>query len=370
MSGQPSATGQLPMRALGRTGITVPALGIGCWAIGGPDHNLGMSMGWASGADSATAIAGLETAWELGARLFDTADVYGHGRSERRLAHLVAHVPREQIVLSSKVGYFTGTARHGYDPAHMRRQLGQTLDNLGTDHLDIYALHHSDFGADDRYLQPAVEAMRAFQAEGLIKAVGMRGPHRFAPDRLATAPDRRGDKIARFRAVFDAVEPDVLAVRDNLLTPTARSEGIFAFARERRCGVLINKALGQGLLTGMYDPARPRRFPDGDHRSRKRWFTPDALTVLQEGLEELRSLVGSGSADLISIALWSCLDRSPDAVVLTGFTTPGQVRVNLTSLRDHPRPQILERARTIMAAVQARLDDTGEVFLDETTAPS
>jgi methylglyoxal reductase len=95
----------LPQRTLGRSGITVPAIGIGCWAIGGPDCNLGMPMGWASGAGETAAISGLETAWELGARLYDTADVYGHGRSERRLGSLVRQVPREQIVLTSKVGY-------------------------------------------------------------------------------------------------------------------------------------------------------------------------------------------------------------------------------------------------------------------------
>jgi methylglyoxal reductase len=357
----------LPVRTLGKTQITVPAVGIGCWAIGGPDHNLGMPMGWSSGADHAAALAGLETAWELGARLFDTADVYGHGRSERRLGHLVAHVRRADIVVSSKVGYFAGTAPHGFDPAHMRRQLGQTLDNLGTDHIDIYALHHSDFGPGDRYLQPAVEAMHTFRAEGLIKAIGMRGPHRFAPDRLTTPPDRRGDKIARFKAVFDVVQPDVLAVRDNLLTPARRSEGIFAFARDHDCGVLVNKPFGQGILTGAHDPDRPCQFGDGDHRTRKRWFTPTALTILQAGLQELRDLAGNEPADLIRVALWSCLERSPDAVVLTGFTSPEQVRMNLTSARGRrPSPQLLAQARTVMAQVQARLDDDGQVFIDET----
>ena len=361
-------TAQLPVRRLGRSGITVPAVGIGCWPIGGPDDNLGLPMGWSSGADETAALAGLEEAWELGARLYDTADVYGHGRSERRLRHLISQVPRDQIVISSKVGYFAGTAEHGFDPAHMRRQLGQTLDNLGTSYLDIYAFHHSEFGAGDRWLGPATEAMRAFKAEGLVRAIGMRGPHRFATDRLTTAPDRRGDKIAQFYAAFEVVQPDVLAVRDNLLTPAARSEGIFAFARSKECGVLINKPLAQGLLTGCHDPARPRAFGPGDHRSRKRWFTADAVAILGDGIAKLRQLAGPDPADLIRVALWSCLERSPDAVVLVGFTTAEQVRANLTSLRDHPDRAMLQQARAIMAAVQARLDEAGEVFVDEADA--
>jgi methylglyoxal reductase len=359
----------LPTRTLGRSGITVPVIGIGCWAIGGPDENLGMPMGWASGSPEAAAIEGLETAWELGARLYDTADVYGHGRSERRLGHLIAQVPRDQIVIASKVGYFAGTAEHGFDPRHMRRQLGQTLDNLGTTHLDIYGLHHADFGPGDRWLAPAVEALREFKAEGLISAIAMRGPHRFALDRLTTPPNRRGDKIERFRAVFEYVQPDILAIRDNLLTPTARSEGIFRFAQTHGCGAIVNKALGQGLLTAAHNPAQPRVFPAGDHRSRKRWFTSDAIRIINEGLEELRRIIGSAPADLVGLALWSCLDRIPDAVVLAGFTSAAQVRTNITGVQRRPSADVLGQARTIMGAVQDRLDSDGEVFLDETALP-
>jgi aryl-alcohol dehydrogenase-like predicted oxidoreductase len=356
---------RLPLRTLGASGITVPGVGIGCWAIGGPDYNLGLPMGWSTGGDEAAALAGLEMAWELGARLYDTADVYGHGRSERLLGRLVAQVPRSEIVVSSKVGYFAGTAEHGLDPRHMRRQLAQTLDNLGTDHVDIYFLHHADFGQSDRWLVPAAEAMESFKEEGLIRAIGMRGPHRFAPDRLRTPPDRRGDKVARFKAVFDAVQPDVLAVRDNLLTPADRSEGIFAFAAQRKVGVLVNKPLAQGLLTGTYASSGLGVFGDGDHRLRKRWFTSEAIAIINEGLEEIRALVGHEPGELVRIALWACLDRYSHAAVLVGFTKPTQVRANLSCLGDPPDPTVIAQARSTMAAVQARLDASGEVFLDE-----
>lgn len=359
----------IPARQLGATGITVPAVGVGCWAIGGPDDNLGMPMGWSTGDDEARSLAGLETAWQLGARLYDTADVYGHGRSERLLGQLVAQVPRHEIVLASKVGYFAGTAEHGFEPGHMRRQLEQSLDNLRTDYLDIYAFHHPNFGADDRWLHRALEAMRAFRDEGLIKAIGMRGPHRFALDRLVTPPDQRGDKIARFRALFDIVQPDILAIRDNLLTPTHRSEGVFSFADERNVGVLISKPLGQGLLTGTYRSDVQRVFGDGDHRLRKRWFQPDAIEIINAGLDRVRAIVGPRAEDLIRVALWGCLDRSPNAVVLVGFTTPDQVAMNVRSLEPRPDRAEIAAARAIMADVQARLDAAGETVL-ATPTPS
>ncbi|HEY0694334.1 MAG TPA: aldo/keto reductase [Kribbella sp.] len=353
----------IPTRQLGATGITVPVIGIGCWAIGGPDDNLGMPMGWSTGANEDESLTGLEKAWEYGARLYDTADVYGHGKSERLLGRLVVQVPRKEIVLASKVGYFAGTAEHGFEPRHMRRQLEQSLDNLKTDHLDIYAFHHPNFGADDCWLQPAIEAMRTFREQGLIKAIGMRGPHRFALDRLATPPDQRGDKIARFKALFDKVEPDVLAIRDNLLTPSAQSDGIFSYADQQNVGILISKPLGQGLLTGAYRPDAQPTFGPGDHRLRKRWFQPDAIEIIDTGLNHLRAIVGTRTKDLISVALWACLDRSPNAIALAGFTSPDQVAMNLRSLTPRPAPEKVAAARKIMAEVQEQLDATGETIL-------
>jgi len=59
-------------------------------------------------------------------------------------------VRRDELVISSKIGYFAGTSGHPYEPGQMRHQLATILDNLGTDHLDVYFLHSSDFGEHDR----------------------------------------------------------------------------------------------------------------------------------------------------------------------------------------------------------------------------
>lgn len=359
-----SDRGVLPVRTLGRSGIVVPALGAGGWAIGGPWSNLNLPMGWEN-ADDRASRAGLELAYELGVRLFDTADVYGHGRSERLIGELVAQAPREAVVLVSKVGYFTADDRHRFDPVNMRRQLERSLRNLGTDHLDVHLLHNEHFGTEDEWLDPAVEAMRGFRDEGLVRSIGMRGPHRFALDRLATSGDRRGDKIARFRYLFDCIRPEIIAVRDNLLTPTERSAGIFALADANDCGVLVNKPLGQGLLTGTYGAGTPRRFGPQDHRSRKRWFQPDAAPIIGAGIAELRHHIGADPVDLIATALWSSLERSDRAVVLAGFTTPAQVAMNVAAAARRPSSDMIASARTVMAEIQQWLTCLGEVFVDE-----
>lgn len=349
-------------------GPDVHPVGIGCWAIGGPDHNLGMPMGWST-ADDAEALRGLEAAFGLGANLFDTADVYGHGHSERLLGQLVRTAGRDGLVLSSKTGYFAGTAAHPYQPPAMRRQLETTLENLGTDHLDIYFLHNSEFGADDRYLDGAIAQMLEFKEQGLVRAIGMRGPHRFAPDRLALARQEREDKHARFRRLFTTIRPDCLAVRFNALTPVPGGpDSIFSFAAAHGAGVLINKPLAQGLLTGKYDAGRPPAFGPGDHRLRKAWFTPPALRIIRDGLQPLRERWGPGPAHLAPVMIAYCLAQSPEAVVLAGFTTARQVTENLTPPARPLTDDDIAFVRATAGAIQQRLDAAGEVFLDEAGA--
>jgi methylglyoxal reductase len=366
-AGGAAASGLAPRR-LGRSGISVVPVGVGCWAIGGPDVNLGLPMGWSTADDDAS-VRGLFRAFELGANLFDTADVYGHGHSERLLGRLLREVPRDRVVVTSKVGYFAGTAPNAYHPLHLRHQLEQTLDNLGTDHLDVYFLHNFEFGPDDAYLEPAIEQMRSFRAAGLVRAIGMRGPHRFALDRLSAPRGARQDKRERFRVVFDRVEPEFLAVRYNLLTPDSPGspDDVFAWAARHGVGVLVNKPLAQGLLTGKYASGAPS-FGPGDHRRRKRWFTPAALAVLDEALEPLRRRFGPEPADLVRVAVRACLQRADNVAVLVGFTSPEQVETNLTGLGAPLTEDDLAFVRAVAGRARAALEAVGDVFLDEATA--
>ena len=95
-------------RILGSSRLVVDEVGMGGWPIGGPDWNLN-EMGW-TGVTDEDSIAGLRRAYELGANFFDTADIYGHGRSERLIGQLVSEVSRGSIMIGTKVGYFSGTA--------------------------------------------------------------------------------------------------------------------------------------------------------------------------------------------------------------------------------------------------------------------
>ncbi|CAM5606145.1 aldo/keto reductase [Streptomyces diastaticus subsp. diastaticus] len=358
-----------PARRTLARGLSVHPIGIGAWAVGGADNNLGLPMGWGT-ADDAASRRGLERAYELGANLIDTADVYGHGHSERIIGDFTATVPRDTVVLSSKVGYHRGTAQHAYLPSAMRRQLETSLENLRTDRLDIYFFHNADFGPEARYLETAVAQMRDFQRQGLVTAVGMRGPHRHATERVTVAKDQRGDKYARFAHLAEQIRPDYLAARFNALTPPPAADrpDVFALAASLGASVLINKPLAQGLLTGKYDPDHPPVFAPGDHRLRKAWFTPEALRIISHGLWPLRERFGDSPAALTRVALQVCLQRAENAAVLVGFTRPEQVEANLTAVGTPLTDDELAFVRATLGRLQQNLDANSEVFLDEKEA--
>ena len=157
-------------RKVGKTDVEVSEISLGCWTMGGANWNRGNSIGWAD-PDEKEVIEAVHYAIDQGVNHFDNADVYGDGRAERMLARALDGVGRD-IIISTKVGHFQGTAPHAYTPLHIRQQCEQSLENLKRDCIDIYYFHHGDFGENDMYLEGAVETVRALRKEGKIRLLG------------------------------------------------------------------------------------------------------------------------------------------------------------------------------------------------------
>ncbi len=229
---------ELPPRQPTRLGRTSPALAAGCWPLAGPCVNDGADVGWAPTHDI-MALDALRAAWERGLLLFDTADVYGHGRGEERLGYLLAEVPRDQVIVSTKTGYDRRSG-HPYQALQMTRHLRRSLTRLGTDYVDIYAYHSTDFGSNDQYLAEAIVQMHEFKREGLIRAIAIRAPHEFATQ-WADESNPRGKQARRFLHLLDRCQPDLIAVRHNLLSPAYRTDEstVIDLARQRGIDLLI-----------------------------------------------------------------------------------------------------------------------------------
>lgn len=130
-------------RRLGRSGLQVTALGLGCWAIGGAMTAGDQPLGDA-GVDDADAVAALHRAVELGVDLLDTAEAYGAGHSERLLRGVLAAHPHVRV--ATKFGNTSDEATRqltGTDtsPGYVRRALTASLARLGRERLDLYQLH-------------------------------------------------------------------------------------------------------------------------------------------------------------------------------------------------------------------------------------
>jgi len=352
-------TATAPARRLA-DGVHTQPLGMGCWGIGGPFENNGAPMGWSTAADEHS-MTGLHRAIEAGATLFDTADVYGHGHSERLLGQVLGQYPREAFQISTKVGYVRGTAAHPYDAPQLAHQFDQSRENLGVEYVDLYFLHHLEFGPCDRYLGSAVEQVRALRESGAVRAIGMRGPHPLSSDSPADFQRRR----TRFLDLFHLIEPDVLWIRFNPLTPDLHlgEEDIFDFTARHGVGLLLGEPLAHGLLTGKYDPAQPPGFGPGDHRSARRGFTADGIAAINEGLRPLRERFGEDPQSLARVALGYCLQRGPHTAVLSGFTHPDQVTANAAVLTDPLSCEDIAFAEAAYAQLRASLHNHGRLLL-------
>ncbi|HEX2253750.1 MAG TPA: aldo/keto reductase [Thermoanaerobaculia bacterium] len=292
---------------LGRTNVEVPAIGVGTWAHGGTNvDERGEPVGW-SGHDDTEAAAALVAAWEHGLTHWDTADVYGDGRAEALIGGLWNRVPRGEIFLASKVGWDPGGYPHPYHPDLVRRRLERSLALLRTEVIDLYYLHHCDFGPGDRYLDGALEQLHRAREEGKIRFLGLSD---WEPARVAHLAPR--------------VDPDVVQPFRNVVDDTYASSGLAAWVEAHDAGVAFFSPLKHGLLLGKYEA--PVTFPEGDFRARIGEFG-DARFV--ERMRRAREAVARrfpGHPEPVLHALTGVLlADSPHACVLLGQRNPRHV---------------------------------------------
>lgn len=301
-------------RNLGRSGMKVSEIGLGCWAIGGPSFSDdGNPNGWA-GNDDTESLKGLFTAYEKGVNHWDTADVYGKGHSERLLGKAFRQgVKRENIILASKIGWFKGTAANAFDPLHLRHQIEQSLKNLGTDYLDIYYFHNPYFGENDQYLEEAAGEMQKIKQEGKTRFVG-----------------QSAYTFEDFVRVSKVTQPDIIQLPYNAMnSPFDTPENdIFKWADSQNLGIVVFGSYAKGLLLGKYDRKNPPGFDSGDIRNNVANFKPDFLEKLEPALEQLKQRFGDSIQNLAGAANQYVLMKSPNAVPIPGFKNSRQVEIN------------------------------------------
>lgn len=309
-------------RKLGRSDIEVSALGLGCWAIGGPFWSGAQPVGYGQ-VDDAESIRAVRRAIDLGVTFFDTADVYGAGHSERVLGRAIAG-RREDVVIASKWGntFDESSKQMGAadpSPDYLRRAVRASLARLDTDYLDLYQLHLNDLPVG-----PALDLIPVFEdlvEAGLIRAYGWSTDF---PDRAAAFATGQHCAAIQFDLSVLRGSIEVLEVCDR-----------FDLAA-------INRGpLAMGLLTGKYTASTVMAADD------IRGVSPDWMTYYRDGrpavewlerVAAVRDLLTSGGRTLAQGALGWLLARSERTIPIPGFRTEAQVVQNVGALTAGPLP--------------------------------
>jgi len=302
-------------RKLGKTDVKVSEISLGCWTMGGLNWQGGMAIGWAD-VDENEIDEAINYAIEKGVNHFDNADVYGDGRSERMLAKILGD-RTNNFIISTKVGWFPGTAIHAYDPLHIRHQCEQSLKNLNRDYIDLYYFHHGDFGKDDMYLEDAVEVMYRLRDEGKIRVIGQ----------SAYSNDD-------FERLVPKVKPDVLQSRANAIDSNfvADNSPVRKLMEENNLSFIAFGPLAQGLLLDKYKKENPPKFESGDNRGNGEKFKAPYLTMLEPKVKLLKDKFGSSFEDLSRVALQYLLHYNIVGAVIPGFRNLKQVKTNLQAI--------------------------------------
>jgi aryl-alcohol dehydrogenase-like predicted oxidoreductase len=256
---------------LGRSREKVSRISLGTWSYGGANTvGKNQPIGWAGQEDSDSRTA-LQKAYSVGINHWDTADVYGDGRSEQIIGTMWDEIPRNDIFIATKVGWDMGPHNHWYHPEHMRVNMERSLKNLKTDCVDLMYLHHCNFGKQEQYFDDAVETIRRFQAEGKTRFIGL--------------SDWSSDKVMNF---IERVDPDVIQPYRNVMDDTYEVTGLKNYVEANNLGICFFSPIKHGLLTGKYK--EPTTFETGDFRATVKEFTNQELIekmqVNKEKLEE------------------------------------------------------------------------------------
>lgn len=303
-------------RSLGKTGLQVSEVGLGCWQFGGDFGPISVE----------TVEDIINTALTVGINFFDTADVYGAGRSETLLGETLPQ-KGEIPIIATKYGRGGETYPDKYSLANLRDAVRRAQDRLQRDTIDLLQLHCIPTAVMAR--GQIFDWLRTVQQEKHIHYFG--ASVETVEEGLICADH---DDLASLQVIFNIFRQKLL---DELL-PACQEKGI---------GVIVRLPLASGLLSGKY--TRNTQFAATDHRHYNR--NGEAFSVgetfagipFEKGLElveELKSYLPEGYS-LAQFAMRWLLDQEAVSTIIPGASSPAQVKQNASSSQLAPLPKDL-----------------------------
>jgi aryl-alcohol dehydrogenase-like predicted oxidoreductase len=294
-------------RDLGRTGWKVSEVSFGSWAIGGT---------WGPVKD-AESLAALHRAVELGVNFFDTADVYGDGRSERLLAQ-IRRQHSDAIYIATKAGRrLNPHVAAGYNRANLTTFVERSLKNLDSEALDLLQLHC-----------PPIQVYYMPEVFGVLDDLVKEGKIRYY-----------GVSVEKVEEALKAIEyPNVQSVQIIFNMFRHRpAELLFEQAKKRKVGILARVPLSSGMLTGKLKP--DSTFAPDDHRTfnrngeafdRGETFSGVDYNVGLQAVDELKAICPAGMS-MVQFALRWILMFDAVTCAIPGAKRPSQADENFTA---------------------------------------
>ena len=307
---------------LGSSGLKATRLGLGAGPLGGMFTPI----------TDEVAAAALDGAWESGIRLFDTAPFYGYGRSERRVGRMLAERPRDEFVLTTKVGkllredatvkaeQFAGpggtnlfaeapdlNVEYDYSGEGAKRSLEESLERLGLDRVDHLSVHDPDDFYEEA-IDGALPAMAELRSQGVISSIGI--------------GINQAELLERFvrNADLDTV---LLAGRYSLLDQSALSTGLFEAVEERNTAIMLGGVYNSGVL------AKPEPGATFNYTT--------APTEMITKAQAIQTVCTRYDVPLMAAAIQFPLANPAITVVLTGVRSPEEIEENVRMF-SHPIP--------------------------------
>jgi len=282
-------------RKLGNTELECTTIGFGAWVIGG----------WLwGGADDNESIAAIQRAFDLGINFFDTAAVYGFGRSERLIGKaLKGH--RDEVIIATKCGLEWDEEENvtrNSSREHVLRTCEESLKRLDTDYIDLHQVHWPD---PNTPVEETIEALEELVRQGKIRYYGVSNFDVPLLERCMAV-----GRVSSLQNKYNLLEREI----ENAELP---------YCREHNIGVLAYSPMARGLLTGKF--TEDWKFKEGDSRANNKMFQGETFKRNLRIVARLKELAAEHGRTVAQLALAWVLSQPGVTVALAGTRKPEQI---------------------------------------------
>jgi 1-deoxyxylulose-5-phosphate synthase len=290
-------------RKLGSSDLLVSEIAFGSW------------LTFSSAARKESAVACVHRALDRGITLFDTANVYGRGEAERVLGEALGGIPRDSVILATKLFFPMSDTDRGLSRAQIEKQIDASLARLKVSYVDLYQCHRYD---EETPLEETLEALTRAVRAGKARYIGF---SEWPVDRIEAA------------LALPRVEKFVSSQPQYSLLHREPERALFPLCARSGISQIVWSPLAQGLLTGKYAPGAPvpkdSRADDDSMKGflRPAWFRPEVLRAIQA----LRPLAHQAGLTLAQFSLAWVLRQPNVAAAIIGASRADQVDENVAA---------------------------------------